>query len=764
MRWPSSTTRTSLADSAQVAVADLAGHPRAAGLERAAARPATPASTTSSRTRSASASTAPPHALRRAASRAAADHLLRCGPAADPEATAALREAAAAAAPRAAAAYLERALLERAEATTGRRCSRDLAVAAFHAGLPDPRARLLQALAERPDRAHPRAAGCARGRRPARPDALRRRGRPQAPARRAGHASGAPTLRGGRVHRAWRETGTGRSHAATCAALAREAARTPSEHRHGGARADADRPGRRRRARDRRLRETAGDSIPLRAAAAWSRGRARAPRRPARRGRGRGADRAGRAARRRGASAAEVLALALVERGALAEAREVLDGASRLRHARARLLLAEGDYEAAAAEAREAGRRCLAHGRRNPAWLPWRATLALALAHLGRLDEAAAVADEEVGLARAFGAPTALARALHARTVSPSPTPSGGRASPPPRSPSSADRPCSSRRRSRSSSARRSCASGRRVEARDGLRRGVRHRRRRGRRAAGRAGAPRARRLGRAAAAGGDRGRRGADAAAAADLRARGWRARATARSRTRCSSASRPSRRTSPRAYGTLGRARSRRDDRRARGLTQKCRVASRLSRAPRAAHRRRHAPTLPRARDRLRRRLPRLPRHHDRQRRRSPTSRHPSPAPAAREALVGPRRLLHRLRRAARARRRARRPLRPQAALPRRRRRLRARQRAVRAGADLAGARRRPRAPGRRGGGADAGLARARAGRVPAARARRRRRRLERVGGARRRVRPAAGRRAGRAGRAGAGSSSSTSRSARW
>jgi DNA-binding NarL/FixJ family response regulator len=45
-------------------------------------------------------------------------------------------------------------------------------------------------------------------------------------------------------------------------------------------------------------------------------------------------------------------------------------------------------------------------------------TFALALAHLGRLAEASAVADEEIALARASGSPTALARALHARTVS----------------------------------------------------------------------------------------------------------------------------------------------------------------------------------------------------------------------------------------------------------------------------------------------------------------------------------------------------------
>ena len=121
------------------------------------------------------------------------------------------------------------------------------------------------------------------------------------------------------------------------------------------------------------------------------------------------------------ASATQVLVLALVEQCGFTDARAVLDAAGErtagLRDARARLWLAEGDYEAAAAEAREAGRLRLAHGRRNPAWTPWRGTLAMALAHLGRTTEAIAAAEEEVDLARAFGAPTALARALHARCV-----------------------------------------------------------------------------------------------------------------------------------------------------------------------------------------------------------------------------------------------------------------------------------------------------------------------------------------------------------
>ena len=127
--------------------------------------------------------------------------------------------------------------------------------------------------------------------------------------------------------------------------------------------------------------------------------------------------------------AIEVLVQALAERGALTEAHDLLrrrelDGALGhriweigLRHARARLWLAEGDFECAIAEAREAGALRDQHGRPNPTWTPWRSTAALALAHLGRRDEAAVLADAELALAQAFGAPVPIARALHARAV-----------------------------------------------------------------------------------------------------------------------------------------------------------------------------------------------------------------------------------------------------------------------------------------------------------------------------------------------------------
>ena len=48
----------------------------------------------------------------------------------------------------------------------------------------------------------------------------------------------------------------------------------------------------------------------------------------------------------------------------------------------------------------------------NPAWAPWRHPAARALAALGRVDEAVALADEQVALLRRWGAPTALGAAL----------------------------------------------------------------------------------------------------------------------------------------------------------------------------------------------------------------------------------------------------------------------------------------------------------------------------------------------------------------
>jgi len=107
-----------------------------------------------------------------------------------------------------------------------------------------------------------------------------------------------------------------------------------------------------------------------------------------------------------------VLVATLAERGAFAEAHVTLRGfdaigslmdgpveSPALRGARARLALAEGDFE-----------RVLEDVTSGP-------VAALALAHLGRRAEAAAVADVALAAAERFGAPTATAAALHARAV-----------------------------------------------------------------------------------------------------------------------------------------------------------------------------------------------------------------------------------------------------------------------------------------------------------------------------------------------------------
>ncbi|MFG2441046.1 AAA family ATPase [Streptomyces sp. NPDC048508] len=125
------------------------------------------------------------------------------------------------------------------------------------------------------------------------------------------------------------------------------------------------------------------------------------------------------------------LAEALLERGSLDQAQKALawvgpifpppvDGqVSFALHVRARILRLRGRNEEAVSAARLAGERWAAHGGSNPAGVPWRSELALALATLGRHDEALESAATEVNLARRWGAPRALGRALRvAGTVS----------------------------------------------------------------------------------------------------------------------------------------------------------------------------------------------------------------------------------------------------------------------------------------------------------------------------------------------------------
>ncbi len=85
-----------------------------------------------------------------------------------------------------------------------------------------------------------------------------------------------------------------------------------------------------------------------------------------------------------------------------------------LLHARGALRLAEAEPSAALEDLIEVGRRQEIVGEPNPALIDWRALAARALADLDRRAEAVALAEEEVGLARRFGAPRALGCALTA--------------------------------------------------------------------------------------------------------------------------------------------------------------------------------------------------------------------------------------------------------------------------------------------------------------------------------------------------------------
>jgi DNA-binding CsgD family transcriptional regulator len=77
-----------------------------------------------------------------------------------------------------------------------------------------------------------------------------------------------------------------------------------------------------------------------------------------------------------------------------------------------RLLRAQRRYDEALKAAMSAGDRFAAQQGRNPAIVPWRSEAALCLHALGRVEEARGYADEEVTLARIWGAPRALGRAL----------------------------------------------------------------------------------------------------------------------------------------------------------------------------------------------------------------------------------------------------------------------------------------------------------------------------------------------------------------
>jgi DNA-binding CsgD family transcriptional regulator len=414
-----------------------------------------------------------------------ASHLLRCGPQSDPEVSALLQRAASDAArrgaPETAAAYLERALNERAPGDDRGRLLAWLAASTFDAGLPDSRRRMHDALRESDDHdsrvdvltrlaalsavdsADPELAQTLARELAADDDPETRiavetaaldalmtlSDRHAERARRIDaidvDAIDDPMLRGVVLaHTAWLGAERGTPDAATCAAMARRALESDAllgaigrraayhlctwvllatDHRDEAAAAIAA------------LRDTpaAHRSLRLRATASWYASEL--------------ALHTGQIAEAENEArmvfdlieedvtlvtggAAKVLVVALGERGAFDEARELLDerrlsGAlgstlweTNVRHARSQLWLAEGDYERALDEALEVGRLREGQGRPNPVMANWRSVAARALAHLGRRDEAVALADEELQLAERWGAPAMIAGALHARAVS----------------------------------------------------------------------------------------------------------------------------------------------------------------------------------------------------------------------------------------------------------------------------------------------------------------------------------------------------------
>jgi DNA-binding CsgD family transcriptional regulator len=124
--------------------------------------------------------------------------------------------------------------------------------------------------------------------------------------------------------------------------------------------------------------------------------------------------------------ASAFLAEALMERGELDAAERALERASApgdevpdnshwhpFLDSRSQLLLLRGEPRRALEETLECGRRYVALGGRNPGWIAWRSRAAICLTLLDEdLGRARLLAEEELELARAFGAPRALGRAL----------------------------------------------------------------------------------------------------------------------------------------------------------------------------------------------------------------------------------------------------------------------------------------------------------------------------------------------------------------
>jgi DNA-binding CsgD family transcriptional regulator len=120
-----------------------------------------------------------------------------------------------------------------------------------------------------------------------------------------------------------------------------------------------------------------------------------------------------------------VLANCLIERGDFPAARRHLAAAENgpgehapVRSAvvitRARLAFLEGDVDGALADYLRCGELGTTAGADNPAMSPWRSSAAIALSVLGRPEEAYELAERELELAEAFGAPGPIGRALRA--------------------------------------------------------------------------------------------------------------------------------------------------------------------------------------------------------------------------------------------------------------------------------------------------------------------------------------------------------------
>jgi DNA-binding CsgD family transcriptional regulator len=120
-----------------------------------------------------------------------------------------------------------------------------------------------------------------------------------------------------------------------------------------------------------------------------------------------------------------VLVDALVERGKIHEAERQLEPvagdlqsssqtAGVLRHARGRLRFAQRRLDEAVDDFRAAGEVANRTMAVSPCYLPWRSDAALAELALGHPDAARRLGEEELELARSFGAPRALGVALRA--------------------------------------------------------------------------------------------------------------------------------------------------------------------------------------------------------------------------------------------------------------------------------------------------------------------------------------------------------------